>query len=290
MKKMPNPNASDYLLHAGFINTFILALLLLPCASSVAATTAVAPFVNATGRDDLNPLSYGIPDLLSAVLGNSTNLHVVDRSMLNAVIAEQGLSFAKAGASDSFVKVGKLINADTILTGSIMEADAVTVRIAVQVIEVNTAAILKSVVRQGAVSDLVALCEDIASAVGDVLAEGKRHFTGADIDNAPFANLYVMRGLESYWRGEYMLAVALFMRARDLHPRHRDAILWTARAYVSAEEWAHGFIELSRFAELFPDDPEMKLAQDLHSKCLLKMGPRERRLLVPEKAMVKNVR
>jgi len=47
-------------------------LLPLTASSSVAATTAVVPFVNATGMDAFAPLSYGIPDLRSAVTDELT--------------------------------------------------------------------------------------------------------------------------------------------------------------------------------------------------------------------------
>ena len=169
-----------------------------------------------------------------------------------------------------------------------LEAGTNRVRVAVQVIDVETAAILKSVTRDGAIFDLGLLCEGIACDVGDVLADDHLDFAGADIDEAPTANLHIMRGLEFYWRGEHLLAVASFMRARDIAPHHRDAAFWTARAYVAAENWAHGLIELSRFAEDFADDPRMPEVKDLRKMCLSKMTDREKLLLLPKQEGAEN--
>ena len=163
----------------------------------LAATTAVAPFHNATGRAELDALCYGLPELVSAALATSTNVAVVDRACLDAVIAEQGLSFAGSDAAAAGVKLGRLVRADTILAGSFTENDD-RLRVTVQVIDVKSAAILRSIVREGAPSNLVVVCEGIASDVVGAAGGDPVHLDGLELDASPIANLHVMRGLHDY--------------------------------------------------------------------------------------------
>jgi TolB-like protein len=261
------------------IRCTVLAALGALAQAGIAATTAVAPFHNATGNPDFDPLCYGLPELISAALATSTNVVVVDRACLDAVIAEKGLSFAGNGAAETGVKLGGLVQADTVLTGSFIEADG-KLRVTVQVTDVASAVILRSVTGSGSTSDLVALCAQLARDVAGTTDAASVDLTGIPIDTSPVPNLHVMRGLQDYWRGEHLMAVASFMRARDIAPRHADAVFWTAKSYAAARDWGHAWIEVTRFAKVCAGDPRVAEAEALKRICESHLKDWERQLLI----------
>lgn len=82
---------------------------------------AILPFNNSAigkANEELAPLSKGIADLMIEELAGNPNMRVVERDQLMAVMAEQKLATDGKVDPATAVKVGKLLNAGHMITGS----------------------------------------------------------------------------------------------------------------------------------------------------------------------------
>lgn len=244
----------------------------------VPCRVASIQFFNATGRSDLESLCYGLPDLMAVAFGNTRNVVAIDRSSLDAIIREQGLTFGKAASTEAGLRLGKLANANAILTGSFMGTGTL-IRISVQLTDVTSAAVLKSITQEGPLTNLLALCEQIAQNV-TVGNDGHFPFSNeAAIDSSPIANLQVIRGLQYYWRKDYDLAIVTFLRAYRIEPTNADATYWIGKAYEGVGDWAHAWLALDSFARSHPKDGRNTEVRELMVKCLAKSSEREKHTL-----------
>ena len=85
------------------------------------AVVAILPFNNsATGKanEELAPLSKGIADMMIEELAPNPNMRVVERDQIMAIMAEQKLAADGKVDPSTAVKIGKLLNAGHMLTGS----------------------------------------------------------------------------------------------------------------------------------------------------------------------------
>jgi hypothetical protein len=72
--------------------------------------------------------------------------------------------------------------------------------------------------------------------------------------------------------------MAEFMSARRLDPRNAEIVLWLARTYAAAGEWAHAWIEIRILETKFASyDP--KAFMEIKEKCERSLTADERRLL-----------
>lgn len=103
---------------------------------------AVADFTDIEG----NEITEGklIAEQIITYLAQNTNVKVIERKQLNKVLAEQKLTMLGLTESDNVQKVGKLLNVDGIVSGTIAYLED-TKEINARMIEVNTGLILCAV-------------------------------------------------------------------------------------------------------------------------------------------------
>jgi TolB-like protein len=104
-------------------------------------TVAVLPFVNSAigqANEELRPLSKGIADLLIIELAQNTGIRLVERENINQILAEQNL--ARDGRVDdaTAARVGRLLGARHILTGSFVTDRSGTMVITIKSVNVET--------------------------------------------------------------------------------------------------------------------------------------------------------
>jgi TolB-like protein len=240
---------------------------------------AVAPFEDATGEADLKTLGEALADLLAGSLGTN-GVTVVERTLLGAVLAEQGLPARGPAPGETTVKFGRLLGADLILAGSFSRTDK-GIRLNMQILEVRSGTVLRSVEETSALHDLEGLSSRIAAKVRGALDLGPAPAARSAVEEYPVANLHFFRGLEAYWQQRYDDALAEFMSARGLAPRNADAVLWIAKTYMAAGEWAHSWIELTRMEGQFGFFQKQAVAQ-MKAQCAGRLTADERRLLVSD--------
>jgi len=104
---------------------------------------AILYFDNTSGESKMEKLKKGLADMLITDLSNVSTLRIVERDKLEELIKEQKLSNSKGFDAKTASKLGKLLGAQIILTGSFFEMFG-TFRIDARFIDVETGEILKS--------------------------------------------------------------------------------------------------------------------------------------------------
>ena len=123
-------------------------------------TVAVLPFVNSAigaAQGDLAPLSKGIADLMIIELAQNTNIRLVERENINQILAEQNL--ARDGRVDdaTAARVGRLLGARHIVTGSFVTDRSGTMVITVKSVNVETGRIEYADMDRGNTDDFLSL-------------------------------------------------------------------------------------------------------------------------------------
>lgn len=107
-------------------------------------TVAVLPFVNSAigaAQQELAPLSKGIADLLIIELSQNPGIRLVERENIEAILNEQNL--ARDGRVDdaTAARIGRLLGAKHIITGSFVTDRSGTMVMTVKSIDVETSRI-----------------------------------------------------------------------------------------------------------------------------------------------------
>lgn len=100
-------------------------------------------FQNSSNDVSLSGLSKGLADMLITDLSKFYMLQVVERDRLESILNEQDISNTNRFDAATAVKIGKILGAEALLTGSYFEM-AGNLRIDARIIDVETSAILKS--------------------------------------------------------------------------------------------------------------------------------------------------
>ena len=104
-------------------------------------TVAVIYFTNSAigaANADLNPLSKGVADLLISSLSANSNIRVVERDRIQAVLDEQKLATDGKLDNATTVKVGKIVGAHHMITGVFVTEKSGAMRLSARVFNVET--------------------------------------------------------------------------------------------------------------------------------------------------------
>jgi Ca-activated chloride channel homolog len=103
---------------------------------------AILDFTNSTGDTANNYLQTAIPEMFSTNLAQSPEVTVLERDRVEKVLKEKGLVMSGLAEGDE-TKIGKILAAEQLLTGSIIKAGTV-LRIDVRLVDVTTGKIITS--------------------------------------------------------------------------------------------------------------------------------------------------
>jgi TolB-like protein len=104
-------------------------------------TVAVLPFVNSAigqANDELAPLSKGIADLLIMELVQNTGIRVVERENIVNILNEQNLATNGRVDDATAARVGRLLGARHIITGSFVTDRSGTMVVTIKSVNVET--------------------------------------------------------------------------------------------------------------------------------------------------------
>ena len=108
---------------------------------------AVFPFTNGGSfgpdKEDLAMLEVGIQQMLLTELAQNPNLRIVERSMLRAILDEQGLVTSGQVDPRTAAQIGRLVGARYVVTGAFMDLYG-TFRLDGRIVDVETGEILKT--------------------------------------------------------------------------------------------------------------------------------------------------
>ena len=227
-------------------------LLLLAARCAAAATVVVAPLHDASPNPDPDTVR-GVTDLLAASLADK--VAVIAHDKLDAVLTEQKLTAQGLADPKTAVRVGELLKADYVLTGSVFrQGDEVV--FAVQLVKIANGEVVKGITAGGKPDKLL----DTASQLADRCAEALQLKTPSAAEKlAPASHLaaerYFLEALGSYHAANYDRAAMNCLKVIQLDPNHEKARLRLAESFAAAGEIDQARIVLHRTLQLFPDIP-----------------------------------
>ncbi len=222
------------------------AVLAVVAASAVAQddmrpTVAVLPFVNSAigaSHAELAPLSKGIADLLTVELAQNPGIRVVERENLQRLIDEQNL--ARDGRMDdaTAARIGRLLGAKHMVTGSFITDRSGTMVLTLKSIDTETSRIEWTHMDRDKTENFLALVAKVGAAANtglklpDVPAAVRQTSQARTERQArvPFqAVMMYSRAISAQDSGNRAEALTLFQQTIDRFPEFEDAKTAKAR-------------------------------------------------------------
>jgi adenylate cyclase len=202
-------------------------------APAAVSSIAVLPFADMSPDRDQGYLCEGLADELINALTQVDGLRVAARTA----------SFQFRGKGEDVQAVGRQLNVETLLEGSVRKSDD-RLRVTVQLIEVASGHHRWSHRFDGQFKDVFAIQDDIAGRVAASLRGGnpgpRLWRTPHHAQTATAAYELYLRGrqhLPRILRGDLMAAAALFQQAIDLDSNYGPAYAGLATAHATLYEW-----------------------------------------------------
>ena len=195
---------------------------------------AVLPFENGGSygreREDYDALRRGIAAILIADLALNPGIRLVDRAETQRILDEQALGSAGRVDAGTAARVGRLVGARYMITGTFIDLYG-DFRLDARIIDVETGEILKVVRSDTKFSDIKQLSSMIGSIAQRILAETNLPAMPASVATTTAAarqvptealNLY-SRGLLYEDRGDRSRAIEYYERAVATFPEFTEA-------------------------------------------------------------------
>jgi TolB-like protein len=191
-------------------------------------TVGVAPLGVTGGDTTLAPLAYGLADLLMTDLSRSSQLQVVDRLRLDALLRE--LQLVASGRVDTTTgpRVGKLVGARYLVVGSIgQQPPAGRVGFDVRLANAATGEIRSAVSASSTLDDILAAEKELAFRIFDELGVNLTPAERALVEQRATQNLAALlaysRGVRYEVEGRFDAARREYQAAVRLDPSFRRA-------------------------------------------------------------------
>ena len=210
-------------------------------------TVAVLPFVNSAigaSHDELEPLSKGIADLLITEMAQNTGIRVVERENLQKLLDEQNL--ARDGRADeaTAARIGKLLGAKHIVTGSFITDNRGTMVLTLKSVDTETGVVEWTHRGQGKTAEFLDLIANVATVANTglklpALTPAVRQTSEARTEErkkVPFqAVMLYSRAISAQDAGRREEAIQLFSQTIQRFPNFEDAKTALARLNGGSE-------------------------------------------------------
>ncbi|MDB4913139.1 MAG: hypothetical protein JWM95_783 [Gemmatimonadetes bacterium] len=203
-----------------------------------ARTIAVLPLRFSGADTTLKPLERGLADLLTTDLARSSQLTLVERTRMQAIIDE--ISLQQSGATDAGtnVRVGKLIKAGRVVQGSILQVDPNNVNVTAGVVNVSTSQVQGTAQSSNLLEQIFSLEKDLAlklfTELGVTLTPAERNAIEQRPTRSLAAFIAYSNGLKAGDEGRYDDASRFFNDAVRIDPNFGAAQTKSAEAKAIA--------------------------------------------------------
>ncbi len=192
-------------------------------------TIAVLYFQNNSiaDRQNMEPLSKGLADMLITELSKIQALKVIERSQLQQMIEEMKLGQSGLVDEKTAQQVGRLLGAQTLLLGGYVVMFGGKMRIDARIVEVETGRTLEAEEVTGDVKHLFKMVQKLSQKIAKALdvkltKNDKKRLK--KIQNKSFdAALYYSKGLEYLDAHDLDQARAMFQKALEINPKYESA-------------------------------------------------------------------
>ena len=195
----------------------------------------VAPLHVNTGNKQDAALGELLGEILAIALSGQKDVAVVERRRLDAVLQEQKLGLSGLVDPSTAARIGKLLLADLVVAGSIVETDG-KLRYAVHVIAVDGQRVLGSVQLDGTRGDFDRSALELSARLAPLAGVRLPPVKPEELDDSPVGRLHLMRGVSLFYANNDDQAIISCLRTVQLDPRLHEARLWIARAYLRQGE------------------------------------------------------
>ncbi len=199
----------------------------MPSAALAARTLAVLPLEQGAGSEQYAGLGTALAGMLVSDLSRTEALQLVERSQLDAVLAEMELASTGFLDPDTAQRLGSGLGAELLVAGSYAVVGE-TFLLDARVVEVESGSVLQAADVQGTVADFVTVEKDLVEALLEGLAveitssERRKLLTATPTESFPAFAAYG-EGLASQTEGRIADARASFEAALELDPQFVEA-------------------------------------------------------------------
>ncbi len=233
----------------------------------------IAAFSDETGGRAGDGVAAAVRDLLLASLGDQRAVRLVDRDDLDRVLTELKLTLAGLTDPARGVQVGRLLGAERLVTGSLLQGEQGLLVVA-HILDVRTAVVQASCKAEGTAAELPELTTRLAQQLAAALHLPFDPGPAAALERAPLASLHYLRGLGSFHAGNYDLAIMEFAISDELKAESPALHYWSGRAYEALDEPEHAVVEYRRYLERAPDGPEAEEIRQRLARCEARLKER----------------
>jgi TolB-like protein len=125
-------------------------------------TVAIVPFYNRGEKGDYEALQKGIPQMMTTDFGNVQKLNILERLRIEELLKEMKLSESNMMEKSTAQRLGKLLKAENIITGSYSVNNGTLVRMDAIVINVSTGQLSDLIEKNGTIEDFFSVQKDLS--------------------------------------------------------------------------------------------------------------------------------
>lgn len=192
-------------------------------ALSAPNTLAVLYFQNKTEQKALNPLQKGLTFMLITDLSQVKGIQVVERVKLQALLEEMDLVGSDLVESNTAPRVGKLLGAQRLIGGDLMEKQPHSLQIKSLFLDVPTGKILARPISEGSLKEMFqmekSLLFDIIKSLKIELRPEKEKELRKPFSTNMKAVMALFKGIEAGDRGQYKKAAQFYEKASREDPK-----------------------------------------------------------------------
>lgn len=196
-------------------------------------TVAVMPLRFVGNDSTLQPLERGMSELITTDLARSSQLTVVERARLQAILDE--LKLQQTGQTDSStnVRAGKIIQAGRVVSGQIVQNEA-RLRVDAAIINTQTSQLAGGAASENTLEQLFAIERAIVLQLFDTLGVRLTTAERSALEQRPTRSMQAFlaysQGLQQEDRGEYDAAARSYQNAARIDPSFGQALQRSAQA------------------------------------------------------------
>lgn len=198
---------------------------------------AVMPMTFSGADTSLKPLERGMSDLLITDLARSSQLTIVERARLQALLAEMDLQRSGATDSTTRARAGRMLRAGRVVQGSILQQGE-ALRVDAAIVDVPTTKITGTTADDRALAQLFQLEKNIAlgllDRLGVRLTVAERNLIEQRPTRSLAAFLAYSRGLAAEDDGRFDEAARYYQQAAKLDPSFTRASEKARQAEIAA--------------------------------------------------------
>src|SRR3989339_1334164 len=200
---------------------------------------AVVNFANIGTAKDLDPLQKGLAEMIATDLSQVERLTVIERSQMQALVDEMGLSMTGLLEQQNADRMGKLLRASKVVNGSFTSVDGVALRVDAAVADAKNGGVEPVQGVEGTLKDFFKLEKDIVFKIvkelGIVVTDKERKKIEVVPTENVLAFLAYCRGIDAEDRGDFSDAMGFYAQALQADPKFRGAQTAQAQATSNAE-------------------------------------------------------